>query len=75
MSCRGSTMHLKRPKLAIEMPPQHGKSWSAEDFIAWIAGKQRSWKTIYASYSDSVTVSSFQTLSSSRTSFGLLRFQ
>jgi predicted phage terminase large subunit-like protein len=42
----------KRPKLAIELPPQHGKSWSAEDFIAWVAGKQRTWKTIYASYSD-----------------------
>jgi hypothetical protein len=23
----------KRPKLAIEMPPQHGKSWSAEDSL------------------------------------------
>jgi hypothetical protein len=44
----------KRPKLAIEMPPQHGKSLAAEDFIAWVAGKQRSWKTIYASYSDNL---------------------
>jgi predicted phage terminase large subunit-like protein len=41
----------KRPKLAIELPPQHGKSLGAEDFVAWVAGKQRSWKTIYASYS------------------------
>jgi hypothetical protein len=41
----------KRPKLAVEMPPQHGKSLAAEDFIAWVAGKQRSWKTIFASYS------------------------
>jgi hypothetical protein len=44
----------KRPKLAIEMPPQHGKSLAAEDFIAWIAGKQRSWKTIFASYSEAL---------------------
>jgi hypothetical protein len=42
----------KRPKLAIEMPPQHGKSWAAEDFIAWVAGKRPDWKTTFASYSD-----------------------
>jgi hypothetical protein len=40
----------KRPKLAIQLPPQHGKSWSAEDFAAWVAGKHTDWKTIYASY-------------------------
>jgi predicted phage terminase large subunit-like protein len=42
----------KRPKLAILCPPQHGKSWAAEDFIAWVAGKHPDWKTIYASYSE-----------------------
>jgi hypothetical protein len=42
----------KRPKLAIEMPPQHGKSLAAEDFISWVAGKRPEWKTIYASYTD-----------------------
>jgi hypothetical protein len=42
----------KRPKLAIEMPPQHGKSLAAEDFISWTAGKRPDWKTIYASYTD-----------------------
>jgi hypothetical protein len=26
----------KRPKLAISCPPQVGKSWAAEDFIAWV---------------------------------------
>jgi predicted phage terminase large subunit-like protein len=41
----------KRPKLAIQLPPQHGKSWSAEDFAAWVAGKHTDWKAIYASYS------------------------
>jgi phage terminase large subunit-like protein len=42
----------KRPKLAIMTPPQHGKSWGVEDFIAWIAGLHPQWKTIYASYSE-----------------------
>jgi len=41
-----------RPKLALMVPPQHGKSWAAEDFIAWIAGNNPELKTIYASYSD-----------------------
>jgi hypothetical protein len=44
----------KRPKLAIEMPPQHGKSLAAEDFIARCAGRQRSWKTIFASHSEAL---------------------
>jgi hypothetical protein len=42
----------KRPKLAIMTPPQHGKTWGVEDFIAWNAGLHPNWKTIYASYSD-----------------------
>jgi predicted phage terminase large subunit-like protein len=42
----------KRPKLAIMAPPQHGKSTAAEDFIAWVAGKNPDLKTIYASYSE-----------------------
>jgi len=41
-----------RPKLVISTPPQHGKSWAVEDFIAWVAGKHPQWKTIYASFSD-----------------------
>jgi len=45
-----------RPKLVIMTPPQHGKSWAAEDFIAWVAGKHPGWKTIYASYSDELGV-------------------
>jgi hypothetical protein len=42
----------KRPKLAISSPPQHGKSWAATDFIAYVAGKQPDRKTIFGSYSD-----------------------
>ena len=42
----------KRPKLAILCPPQHGKSWASEDYIAWLAGKRPDFKTIYASYSE-----------------------
>jgi hypothetical protein len=46
----------KRPKLAMMTPPQHGKSWAAEDFMAWEAGKNPSLKTIYASFSDELGV-------------------
>ena len=41
----------RRPKLALMAPPQHGKSLTASDFIAWISGKNPDIKTIYASYS------------------------
>jgi hypothetical protein len=40
-----------RPNLVIEAPPQHGKSMTATDFIAWLAGKNPDFKSIYASYS------------------------
>jgi len=42
----------KRPRLAIMSPSQHGKSWSVEDFMAWVAGKNPDLKTIYTSYSE-----------------------
>jgi len=42
----------KRPIVAIQAPPQHGKSEAASDFIAWFAGKHPDSKIIYASYSD-----------------------
>ena len=45
-----------RPKLAISAPPQHGKSWAATDFIAWVAGRQPDRKTIFGSYSDDLGV-------------------
>jgi hypothetical protein len=46
----------KRPKLAISSPPQHGKSWAATDFIAYVAGKRPDRKTIFGSYSDDLGV-------------------
>ena len=46
----------RRPKMVLMAPPQHGKSTTAEDFIAWIAGKNPEFKTIYASYSDNLGV-------------------
>jgi hypothetical protein len=45
-----------RPKLAIEAPPQHGKSWAVTDFIAYVAGKAPDKKTIFGSYSDELGV-------------------
>jgi hypothetical protein len=42
----------KRPKLALEAPPQHGKSAAVQDFIAWVAGRNPDLKTIFCSYSD-----------------------
>jgi predicted phage terminase large subunit-like protein len=47
----------KRPKMALMAPPQHGKSWAAQDFMAWIAGKNPDLKIIFASYSDELGVS------------------
>lgn len=45
-----------RPKMALMAPPQHGKSWSVTDFIAWVAGKAPDKKTIFGSYSDELGV-------------------
>jgi hypothetical protein len=42
----------KRPKLALMTGPQHGKSWAATDFAAWVAGLNPNLKIIFASYSD-----------------------
>jgi hypothetical protein len=42
----------KRPKLAICTPPQHGKSWTAVDFVGWVSGRDPNLKTIFASFSD-----------------------
>ena len=46
----------KRPKMVLESPPQHGKSMAVDDFIAWCAGKQPRWRSIFASYSDELGV-------------------
>jgi predicted phage terminase large subunit-like protein len=42
----------RRPKYIIEAPPQHGKTRNIQDAIAWMAGKNPDWKTIYASFSN-----------------------
>lgn len=46
----------RRPKLALMTPPQHGKSWTVEDFVAWLAGKNPELRTIFGSYSDDLGV-------------------
>lgn len=42
----------KRPVLLLQTPPQHGKSMSVIDFIAWAAGNDPELRFIYASFSD-----------------------
>lgn len=46
----------KRPVLFIQSPPQHGKSITISDFIAWISGKWNGIKTIYATYSEKLSI-------------------
>ena len=38
------------------VPPQHGKSSIATEFIAWVAGRNSDLKTIFASYSDELGI-------------------
>ena len=45
-----------KPMLIIEAPPQHGKSEAISDVISWIAGRNPSLKTIYASFSERLGV-------------------
>jgi len=52
----------KRPIVAIQAPPQHGKSETASDFIAWIAGTNPDLNIIYASYSDELGTRANRTL-------------
>lgn len=46
----------ERPKLILMAPPQHGKSDTITDFIAWISGKHPELKTIFASFSSRLGV-------------------
>lgn len=41
----------KKPRLIIMAPPQHGKSDTITDFVAWLSGKHPDFKTIFASFS------------------------
>lgn len=45
-----------RPKLVIQAPPQHGKSIQIIDFVAWVAGHNPDFKTIYTSFSERLGV-------------------
>lgn len=42
----------KRPILLVQTPPQHGKSISVIDFIAWAVGLDPELRVIYSSFSD-----------------------
>lgn len=46
----------ERPWLAIEAPPQHGKSLAATDFVSYVAGRKPNCKTIFGSYSEDLGV-------------------
>lgn len=46
----------KRPKLALQAPPQHGKSLAVVDFMAWVAGRNPDLLSIHASFSDDLGV-------------------
>jgi predicted phage terminase large subunit-like protein len=45
-----------RPAMVIMAPPQHGKTEQVTDFIAWCAGQNPNWKTIFGSYSDELGI-------------------
>ena len=42
----------RRPKLVLMAPPQHGKTITIWDFIAWIFGNHPDLRIIFASYSN-----------------------
>jgi predicted phage terminase large subunit-like protein len=45
-----------RPALVLQAPPQHGKTETMIDFIAWAAGQDPNLKTIFGSYSDDLGI-------------------
>ena len=42
----------KKPVMLLRTPPQHGKSLSVIDFIAWCVGRDPELRVIYSSFSD-----------------------
>ena len=46
----------RRPKLAIAAPPQHGKTSTIIDLIAYVAGCDPDKKCIYSSYGDELGI-------------------
>lgn len=51
-----------RPILIVVAPPQHGKSFSITDFIAWYLGKRPGDRVIYASFSDRLGIRANRTI-------------
>ena len=51
-----------KPALMVEAPPQHGKSRTIIEFIAWLAGKHPELKTIYTSFSERLGIRANLTL-------------
>lgn len=45
-----------KPMLIIEAPPQHGKSEAVTELISWVAGRNPSLRTIFASFSERLGV-------------------
>jgi hypothetical protein len=46
----------KRPVMLLETPPQHGKSLSVIDFVAWCVGHDPELRVIYTSFSDRLSI-------------------
>jgi hypothetical protein len=46
----------KRPIMLLETPPQHGKSLTVIDFIAWAVGHDPELRVIYTSFSDRLSI-------------------
>jgi hypothetical protein len=46
----------KRPVLLLETPPQHGKSLTVIDFLAWAVGQDPHLRVIYTSFSDRLSI-------------------
>ncbi|MBV9528332.1 phage terminase large subunit [Sphingomonas sp.] len=62
----------KRPKLIIQAPPQHGKSETIIDFVAWCSGRSPDVRTIYASFSERLGIRANMSL---QRKFDLERFR
>lgn len=62
----------KRPKLIVQAPPQHGKSESVVDFIAWFMALLPDLRVIYASFSERLGIRANMAL---QRKFDLDRFQ
>lgn len=45
----------KRPIYVITTPPQHGKSWTVNDFISWVIGQNPGLRIIMSSFSDKLS--------------------